>query len=339
MGVRDGSPGATCSQGGACSQGGTCSQASACGRRPSGWRPWPWRSPWRHRLGRALGAGGGRGRPARSRLGVVRELLALGEVGLVVVQRLAAQRGLAAAQGFAHELVGEHQARLADIGQRQAHAALFVGLGIVAVEQREASPRSRPPRPGSACGRRPGRPSRPWPDARPSGRNRDGAHQRPVDAGRRDLQVVGAPDRVVDVEGRRHARLTASQSSTVKEPSGRSAMIWTVQPFWPEMRTRTSRKPRSCSTGSTIAPTRAATPCSVIILGSSISAKEVLATGPGEHASRRPRSCCVSMETQHDLHFSVIACFLRKAGFHLFAACSKPKRAGPAGPTLTFRSS
>ena len=37
------------------------------------------------------------------------------------------------------------------------------------------------------------------------------------------------------------ARLTSSQSSTVIEPSGRSAMICTVQPFCAVTRTRTSR--------------------------------------------------------------------------------------------------
>src|SRR5262249_20469251 len=37
------------------------------------------------------------------------------------------------------------------------------------------------------------------------------------------------------------ARETLSQSSTVMVPSGRSAIIWTVQPSAPETRTRTSR--------------------------------------------------------------------------------------------------
>ena len=37
------------------------------------------------------------------------------------------------------------------------------------------------------------------------------------------------------------ARETASQSSTAIVPSGRSAMIWTVQPSSPEIFTRTRR--------------------------------------------------------------------------------------------------
>jgi hypothetical protein len=52
------------------------------------------------------------------------------------------------------------------------------------------------------------------------------------------------------------------------EPSGRSAMIWTVQPSAPDTRTRTSRRPRPSSTGSAIAATRAATPVSAISRGS-----------------------------------------------------------------------
>jgi hypothetical protein len=39
--------------------------------------------------------------------------------------------------------------------------------------------------------------------------------------------------------------------------------------------------------------------------------------------SRRPRSCCISTETQHALRSLVVACLQRKAGFHLFAACSR----------------
>jgi hypothetical protein len=52
--------------------------------------------------------------------------------------------------------------------------------------------------------------------------------------------------------------------------SGRSAMIWTVQPESPETRTRTSRKPKPASTGSAIVATRAAEPCSMMRRGSSL---------------------------------------------------------------------
>ena len=47
-------------------------------------------------------------------------------------------------------------------------------------------------------------------------------------------------------------------------PSGRSAMICTVQPLVPVTFTRTIRKPRSSTTGSMMAVTRDATPFSVI---------------------------------------------------------------------------
>jgi hypothetical protein len=69
------------------------------------------------------------------------------------------------------------------------------------------------------------------------------------------------------------ARETVSQSSIVMLPSGRSAMICTVQPARPEIRTRTSRKPRLSSTGSTSAAKRAATPCSTIRRGSEAGCK------------------------------------------------------------------
>ena len=45
-------------------------------------------------------------------------------------------------------------------------------------------------------------------------------------------------------------------------------MIWTVQPAKPEIRTRTRRNPRSLSTGSAMAATRAADPLSPMSRGS-----------------------------------------------------------------------
>src|SRR5229473_3522925 len=62
------------------------------------------------------------------------------------------------------------------------------------------------------------------------------AHQRPVDPRRGNLQPVGPVDRIGD-----SALEIASQSSICIDPSGRSAMIWTVQPNSPEILIRTSR--------------------------------------------------------------------------------------------------
>ena len=55
------------------------------------------------------------------------------EVGLV---EPGAQRGLAAAQRLADQLVGEHEAGVADVGQPQRPARRLVGLGVGAVDQR-----------------------------------------------------------------------------------------------------------------------------------------------------------------------------------------------------------
>src|SRR6266566_3006310 len=73
------------------------------------------------------------------------------------------------------------------------------------------------------------------------------------------------------------ARDTASHSSIAMVPSGRSAMICTVQPSSPETRTRTNRNPRSISTGAAIAAMRDATPVSAIRRGS---ARMALSIGP-----------------------------------------------------------
>ena len=117
-----------------------------------------------------------------------------------------------------------------------------------------------------------------------------GAHERPVDPRRGDFQVVGrwrsGSSRSSTGE---IARLTVSQSVTDMVPSGRSAMICTVQPFVPVTRTRTRLKPRSSITGSTMAATRAATPVSVI---SRLSRSFVMALrtlrGPSNKKERTP---------------------------------------------------
>ena len=64
------------------------------------------------------------------------------------------------------------------------------------------------------------------------------------------------------------ALLACSQSSMVKLPSGRSAMICKVDPL---IFTRTRRKPRPSSTGSTSFATRNAGPVSRVSLCSVIS--------------------------------------------------------------------
>ena len=78
--------------------------------------------------------------------------------------------------------------------------------------------------------------------------------------GRGNLQPIGAIDRVGDVEHRRQRARNRLAILDRHVPSGRSAMICTVQPSAPDTRTRTSRKPRPSSTGSAMAATRAATP-------------------------------------------------------------------------------
>ncbi len=50
------------------------------------------------------------------------------------------------------------------------------------------------------------------------------ANERPVDAGRRNLEAIVPGDRIGDIEHRRMPFEITSQSSTVIEPSGRSAM-------------------------------------------------------------------------------------------------------------------
>ena len=66
-------------------------------------------------------------------------------------------------------------------------------------------------------------------------------HQRPVHARRRDLEPVGSVDGIGDVEHRRQRARDRLAVLDVMVPSGRSAMIWTVQPARPETLTRTSR--------------------------------------------------------------------------------------------------
>ena len=57
-------------------------------------------------------------------------------------------------------------------------------------------------------------------------------------------------------------REISAHSATVIVPSGRSAMICTVDPLRPDRTTRTKRKPRSASTGSAMAAIWAAKPVS-----------------------------------------------------------------------------
>jgi len=59
------------------------------------------------------------------------------------------------------------------------------------------------------------------------------AHQRPVDPGRGNLQPVGLVDRSATSSTGDSALEIASQSSICMVPSGRSAMIWTVQAEFP----------------------------------------------------------------------------------------------------------
>ena len=74
------------------------------------------------------------------------------------------------------------------------------------------------------------------------------------------------------------ARLTCSQSSIEKVPSGRSAMICRVGPL---RRTRTSLNPRLCSTGSAKATTRRAGPVSRVSRVSVMVCQATKKAGPG----------------------------------------------------------
>ena len=111
---------------------------------------------------------------------------------------------------------------------------------------------------GTACGPRSAPSSRSWPRARPRPRNRTAAPAACRCRARRSRACTGPGS------GRAHRaagdklREMSAHSSTVIVPSGRSAMICTVVPLRPETATRTSRKPRSLSTGSTRAAISAA---------------------------------------------------------------------------------
>ena len=120
---------------------------------------------------------------------------------------------------------------------------------------------------GSACGRRP-RPSSRSGQCRHSARNPT-PHQRPVDARRGNLEPIGAVDRVGDIEHRRQrARdlLAILHRHRAVRPLRHDLHGAAV-----ERRTR-ARAPgdsrAAASTGSTIAATRAASPCSTISRGS-----------------------------------------------------------------------
>ena len=101
---------------------------------------------------------------------------------------------------------------------------------------------------------------RSWPRVRPSPRSPTAApaagrcRARKPPAGRRRRS-----DRARRAAARSPARWPRSPRRSCV-PSGRSAMICTVLPSRPDTATRTRRKPRSLSAGSTSAATRAAAP-------------------------------------------------------------------------------
>ena len=180
---------------------------------------------------------------------------------------LAAPRVLRACCGAAIPRSARRSAPAGPRRCRRSAAAMRRRLaccGVVALQPRRHRPRRRPACRGSACGRRPATAISILTEMAGIALEIGAAHQRPVDARRGNFQPIGAVDRIGDIEHRRQRARGASQSSISMVPSGRSAMIWTVQPDSPETRTRTSRYPSAFSTGSATMATRAAIPVSAI---------------------------------------------------------------------------
>jgi len=113
------------------------------------------------------------------------------------------QAGLAAAQRLGHERVGQDEPGLGDRAHRNGDVALFLALGVVARQQRVLSGDATQDTPETlAAGDRLARID--LGEMAGPALEIARAHQRPVDARRRDLEVIGRLDGVVDVERRRH---------------------------------------------------------------------------------------------------------------------------------------
>ncbi len=253
--------------------------------------------------------------------------------GLACVVTYLAFLGLGAAQRLGDERVGQDQLGLGHVADRQHDLGRItrrigpslrscIDLGAVVAQAHGVTLRRRP-----ACrGNR----------LRPSTRHRHldlhdlagmtleigTPHQRPVDPGRRYLEPVGAVDRIGSSSTGDSAREAASQSSTSKVPSGRSAITWTVQPSAPETRTRTTPEAECASAGSRNRGNARRAPVSAISAAPCV-----------RPCFRQLGFCCVRSRSSVKCSTARLHASRRSRGAQVIK-----KSGSRAGPTLTNRS-
>ena len=134
---------------------------------------------------------------------------------------------LAAPQRLGDERIGEQQPGLVQVVERQGDEALRLAGGIGPFEHHIAVGNAAQQAAETLAARH-RKPRRDLCLVAGPALEIGGANQRPVDARRRDLEMIGPIDRILTSRTGDRPRLTASQSSTPMLPSGRSAMICNV---------------------------------------------------------------------------------------------------------------